>query len=332
MTDQSDSASNTDNGLVAAYILNGKGGGHKVGWTEIDGWSPDQGTLWVHLDRSDPHVHGWLKQRSDMPPLAAEMLLAEETRPRSATFRDGLAVTLRGVNLNPGSDPEDMVSLRMWVQENAVVTMRARRLMAVQDAQTDIADGHGPRNAGDILITIGNKLVDRMGPVIDDMGDVVDGLEDELLTTESREIRSKLRDTRRLAIKLRRYLAPQRDALARLQQDAPSWLGDSHKLRLRETTDRVLRIVEELDEMRERAAVIQDELMSRISEQMNRTMYVLTVVASILMPLSFVTGLLGINVGGIPGAESKLGFLAVIVGLALFGILQVYIFKRLKWI
>ena len=136
---------------------------------------------------------------------------------------------------------------------------------------------------------------------------------------------------RREAIGLRRHLAPQRDALARLQQEDQPWLDASHRMRLRETADRVLRIVEELDELRERAAIIQDELMNRLSEQMNRTMYVLTVVASILLPLSFITGLLGINVGGIPLAENHLGFAIIVAILAIVGTLQILIFRRLKW-
>jgi zinc transporter len=273
-----------------------------------------------------------MRRESSLEPDAAEAMLAEETRPRSISFKDGMLVILRGVNLNPGSDPEDMVALRVWIEKNRVISVRARRLMAVQDLRDTLDAGRGPKDCGELLVGIANRLVDRMGPVVDDMGDVVDGLENELLISESRDIRMKLRELRREAIGLRRHLAPQRDALSRLQQDEQPWLEAPHRRRLRETADRVLRIVEELDELRERAAIIQDELMNRLSEQMNRTMYVLTVVASVLLPLSFLTGLLGINVGGIPWAENNLGFLIVVIVLVVVGMLQLLIFRRLKWL
>jgi zinc transporter len=171
-----------------------------------------------------------------------------------------------------------------------------------------------------------------MAPVIDELDDITDGLEDELLTGESREIRHGLRDARRTAIALRRYLAPQRDAMARLQTEDAPWLDGRQKARLREVTDRVQRYVEDLDEVRERAAVVQDELMNRLSEQMNRNMYLLSVVAAIMLPLGFLTGLLGINVGGIPGADSSIGFMIVCALLAGIGIVEVLLVRRLYWI
>jgi zinc transporter len=110
------------------------------------------------------------------------------------------------------------------------------------------------------------------------------------------------------------------------------WLDERVMGRLRETVDRVTRIAEELDEMRERSAVIQDELASRISHRMERTMYVLTVVATIMLPLGFLTGLLGINVGGIPGAETPWAFWAVTIGLIVAVAFEVWLFRKLKWL
>ncbi len=94
----------------------------------------------------------------------------------------------------------------------------------------------------------------------------------------------------------------------------------------------MIRYIEDLDSVRERAAVIQDELMNRISERMNRTMYVLTLVASVMLPLGFITGLLGINVAGIPGSEYPWAFLVVCVTLLALILIEVWLFRRLKWI
>jgi zinc transporter len=120
--------------------------------------------------------------------------------------------------------------------------------------------------------------------------------------------------------------------MARLQNEDVPWFDTRQRFRFRETTDRVIRYIEDLEEVREHAAVVQDELANRLSEQMNRTMYLLSLVAAIMLPLGFLTGLLGINVGGIPGAESPLGFVIVCVLLGLIVALEVVILRRLHWI
>ena len=319
-------------GLVAAHILDGRGGGRGVGWPEIEAWTPEQGVLWVHLQRGAENADAWLRDRSGLDPVVVDALLAEETRPRAVAIGRGLLVILRGVNLNPGADPEDMVSLRMWIDAERIVSVRLRRLMAVQDIRESLARGSGPTAPGDFLVDIATRLVERMGPVIDDLDDRTDELEDRMLTGESREMRKTLAGIRHQAIVLRRYLAPQRDATARLQSEEQPWIDTREKARLREVTDRVVRYIEDLDSVRDRAAVIQDELASRLSEQMNRTMYHLTVVASIMLPLGFLTGLLGINVGGIPGSENPWGFAAVCAILAAVVAVQVVLFRRLRWL
>jgi zinc transporter len=121
--------------------------------------------------------------------------------------------------------------------------------------------------------------------------------------------------------------------MTRLQVEAIDWLTPRHKVLLREVSDHITRHVEDLDALRDRGAVIQDELRNRISEDMNRTMYVLTVVASVLLPLSFVTGLLGINVEGIPGSkDAPLAFWAVVAMLGAVACVQVWLFRRLRWL
>ena len=131
---------------------------------------------------------------------------------------------------------------------------------------------------------------------------------------------------------LRRYLAPQREAMTKLFTEKISWLIDNEKLRLREVTDRLIRHIEDLDSVRDRAAITQEEVVNRLSEQMNMRMYVLSLVAAIFLPLGFLTGLLGINVGGIPGSENKAAFFIVIFFLAIIVFLQFLLFKKKKWL
>ncbi|MCB2029469.1 MAG: zinc transporter ZntB, partial [Rhodoferax sp.] len=226
----------------------------------------------------------------------------------------------------------DMVSLRMWCEPERIVTCRGRRLMAIDDLRERIAKGRGPADAGAFLVEIAGALVNRVSPVIETLDETQDELEDQVVTGERQEIRSRLSALRRQAISLRRYLAPQREAMARILGESVAWLDQHHKAQLREISDRTMRYVEDLDAIRERAAVIQDEVANRVAESMNRNMYMLAIVATVMLPLGFFTGLLGINVDGMPGAhDTPWAFWAVSGFLALLVLAQVIVMRRLRW-
>jgi zinc transporter len=302
-----------------------------VGLEEIQEWTDSAGLLWVHLNFEAPEAQRWIKEESQLDDVVGDALLAEESRPRVTAFDDGLLIAVRGVNLNPEADPEDMVSLRIWAEKDRIITTRRRKLLSVADLCSAIDNGKGPRTSGEFLEEVTDRLMVRMGGVIDGLEDKAAELEEAVLTAESHQLRPMLASIRRDAINLRRYMAPQREAIARLQSEKASWLTEEDRVRLRETYDRLTRYIEDLDAARERAAVTQEELVSRLSEQMDNRMYVLSIVAAIFLPLGFLTGLLGINVGGIPGSEYKAAF--AIFCLLLMGVVvvQIVIFKKKKW-
>ncbi len=321
----------SENGLRYCYLLDGKGGGKALNWAEAIAWQPEDGVLWMHLEYAEENVQKWILEDSGLSTVSGEALLSEETRPRSVLTATGLLLTLRGMNSHPDADPEDLVALRLWSDGKRILTTRRRRLVAALELAEAIEQGMGPHNAGEFIESITARITEPMSEVIDEINEDVDALEEEVLTREAYELRPKLSELRRTTIGLRRYLAPQREAVMRLYTERIDWLSDTDRARLRESADRTTRFVEELDLVRERAIVIQEDLSSRLSEKMDRTMYVLSIVAAIFLPLGFLTGLLGINIGGIPGAEyggAFLVFCAILVGIVGF---QIWFFKRKKW-
>jgi zinc transporter len=318
------------NGLIFAFALDGEERGKELGWDDVARLHARGVPLWIHLDRTSEGAATWLAESSGLAPIVQDALLAEETRPRSTALGDGLLVILRGVNLNPGADPEDMVALRTWLEATLLVSVRARKLMAVQDLREELIAGRGPRRVGDLLVEIADRLTDRMGPVIGTLDDRVDTLEDELLGMSSEDLRSTLGDLRRQAISLRRYIGPQREVLSRLQAERTDFLNDGDRLHLREIGDRCTRYVEDLDAARERAAVLHEELAARLAERMNRTMFLLSLIATVFLPLGFITGLLGINVGGIPGTDDPWAFAIVTVALVVLAGAEALLFRRLR--
>jgi zinc transporter len=224
-----------------------------------------------------------------------------------------------------------MVSIRVWIDEHRIITTRRQRLLSVQDLATVIDASQGPRTPAEFLIMLNDQLINRIGDAVDNLESEVDALEEAVLTEESYQLRPKIAEVRREAILLRRYLAPQRDALYRLQTEDTKWLTTDNRLHLRESNDRIIRFIEDLDSARERSAVTQEELSSKLSEQLDKRMYVLSLVAVIFLPLTFITGLLGINVEGIPGAKYHSAF-AVVCGILVVIFVGLYAaFKRKKW-
>lgn len=318
--------------LICAYALDGRGGGARLDWEGVRAYEKGQGLLWLHLQREAQGTRDWLEKESGLDQILCDALLSEAPRPRCEQYGEGLLVSLRGVNLNPGADPDDMVGLIIWSEPDRIVTVRRRKLMAVDAVRQDIERGRGPKSAGDFVARVSDGMVERMGPVIADLDDRVDELEDAIIEGQTDGIRLKLAGLRREAISLRRYIAPQREAMARLLTQQAEWIDTTDRRRLREVADRILRYVEDLDAARERAQIAQDELANRVTEQINRNMYVLSIVAAIFLPLSLLTGYLGINVGGIPGEKWPWAFASVGLLLVALTVAEIWLFRRLKWL
>jgi zinc transporter len=322
---------NNKTGLINCRLLDGNGGGRELSRAELDQWDPESGVLWIHWDLNSQDAFDWLEQSSELPEIVREALTAQDTRPRAVQVENGLLIALRGVNLNPGADPKDMVSIRIWLSSERIISTRHRVLLSVRDIVGTLDAGTGPSSPSSFLVTLCDRIVERMSDTVDNFEEQVAQLEVDLLENESSQIRSSLASIRRQIISIRRYLAPQREAINTLVNDRSGLIDDEDKFRLREVNDRLTRYIEDLDAVRERAAVVQEELLSRLSEALNGRMYVLSIVAAVFLPLGFLTGLLGINVGGIPGAENHYAFLIFLAILVAILLVQLIYFKRNRW-
>lgn len=322
----------TDPTFLRSFVIDKKGRGQKIDFEEVQQWSPEQGMLWVHLDVSDPHASRWLTKEAKLPAIAVDTLLAGETRPRSMVNDEGMLAVLRGVNMNPGADPEDMVSIRIWIDAHRIISSRRRRLLSIDDICEALHSGNGPTTPGNFLALLIERLADRIGGFVDSIEDRMDDAEDEISKDKAPGFRQRLSALRRQVAEVRRFLAPQRDALDRLTRQSSAWLSEAEAHSLRQEADRITRFLEDLDLARERAVVLQEELLSLIAQEQNARMYVLSVVAAIFLPLTFVTGLLGMNVGGLPGLESPVGFAWSIVIMIVTGICLSLFFRWKKWL
>ena len=317
-------------GLVFAYDLDGNGGCRQL--TQLDEiLAAHKGVdRWIHLQSDAQQTHSMLHDLG-VPELAIEAMTTIETRPRVINIDTGILMVLRGVNTSAGAEPEDLASLRIWLTDELIVTARksARKLMSAQDVRAQLVDGIGPHDTGGVLINIIDRLVEYIGRVVDDLDDETTRIEDHVLGAHA-ESRAPLNHIRRAAAQLKRYLAPQRDALDGLFRLRGA-LTDEQAFDLRELTDRTTRYVEDLDLTRERTQLLTEESRNQIAEMQNKRMYVLSLVTAIFLPLSFLTGVFGMNVMGLPGVEDPAGFVLVAGGMGLLAAIVMTWMKLGKW-
>jgi len=323
----------TDNtAILHACALNGDGKQHPLTGDAISQTMRDDALVWAHLDANDPASRAWLETEiTYLDHIIIDALLAEETRPRIVEFEEGALLILRGVNLNENAEPEDMISVRLWIDAHRIISIQRRPLRAIKDIRDRLMVGKGPKNLGDFICALAARLFENMEPIFSELDDKLDDVEERVMENPEPAERQAITLIRKQAILFRRYIAPQRDVIAHLRISEQPWLDQMHKRRLQETMDRVVRYVEDLDAMRERAQIIKDELVNGLADRMNKNMYMLSVIAAIFLPLGFLTGLLGVNVGGIPGAENGYAFwifIAMLVGVVA---IQIILFKKLKW-
>ena len=320
-------------GLRFASLLDGQGGCVDLDWAGVETWQADRGFLWIHLEQDTPEAESWITGRSGVDPLVAEALLAEDSRPRVEAFDDGLLLILRGINLAEKEEVE-LVPVNIWIDAHRLISLRERShaLNALRDIRLALKAGRGPRTPGRLLIQVAEKTARDMEPVLDEINREVEELEDRCIRIGSAELRHTLAEVRRRAIHLRRYLGPQRDALYRLRNEETPILDERDRLRLRGTIDRVVRHIEDLDAFRDRTLLLHEDLTAQLSEKIAPTSNRLTGLAALLLPPGIVAGMLGANIGGIPGQDNPYAFLGLLATVSVIVLIQWLILRRMRWL
>lgn len=327
----SDKSFDEQTGLVCAYLISADGPARPLDWEEIAGVRPEDGLLWVHLDFSKQRAREWIENDSGLDYTITEALLAEDIRPRSVQFPSGILTILRGVNTNPGAQAEDMVSIRMWLEKNRIISTRRRRLLSISDIRGAIEADTGPHSSGQFVAEVAHRLMDRIVEVVSEIDDLQDSAETRTQAQGGLSQSNEFSEIRRRTARIRRHLSPQRDALDRLSRMQGEILDPQDCMDLQEATNNVLLAVEELDLTRERAMVAREEMLNVLALEQNSKMYLLSIVAAIFLPLTFISGLLGMNVGGIPWGESAAGFWVIVSICTAIVSVMLYFFRRKRW-
>lgn len=270
---------------------------------------------WIHLDWSHERAVRWLEESAGLEPFVSRALVATETRPRTEIAGGGALINLRGRSTSEMRLSDPLASLRMWANEGRVISTARLPLVALAPVRHAVEAGH-VRDPGDLIAQLASCITADLDPEVGDLGDRLDDCEEQIDGPRIVETRRKVALVRAEAIGYRRFVAPQRGALERLAEASVEWLDEADRRHLRDAADRAARMAEELESIRERAALIHETLTDMRAEVIDTRSLLIAIVAMIFLPLTFITGLLGMNVEGIPYAREPWAFDAV-VGLCI---------------
>ncbi len=284
---------------------------------------------WWHYDLSDPDLAEWVA--TALPAIPAGALVQPETRPRCDRYQDGLILNLRGINMNEGQHADQMVSVRMWVEESVIITVRLRKVFAIDEIRQLAVANISPPTTAAFVEALVSRLTLRVQDEVMRISKLTEFYEADL-EDDTTPLPDDLPITRRSVIKLRRYLEPQKQALVRLSALDLPLVPEPDALKLRELANRTTIAVEELDALQERLIAVQDDHDLDTARRQARHGYVLSIAAAIFLPLGFLTGLFGVNVGGMPGIASPWAF--VILCLSMVGLagLMIGFLKAMRWL
>lgn len=284
---------------------------------------------WWHFDLSDADLALWIADHLD--PIPGQALLQTETRPRCDPYRNGLMLNLRGINLNEGQPADQMVSVRMWVTDDAIVTVRVRKVFALDALRRQIEAGTPPPSSATFLLALIRDLTDRIQAQVTDTARITEFFEDDLEDANTPPP-IELPVVRRQVIRMRRYLEPQRLAISRLANSEMVVIGAEDLLEMRELANRTTIAVEELDALRDRLVAVQDEHEQITARKQARHGHILSTAAAVFLPLGFLTGLFGVNIAGMPGLENPSAFWILCLAMICLTLGMIVLIRWLRWV
>lgn len=290
------------------------------------------GFLWLHLHGRDESDAAVLKRQVHLPGVAAGALFATETRPRCDRIEDGAIVNLRGPGDCDPADSDRLVSIRLWVVKNRVISVSRRTMTATEKVVEKVRAGL-ITDAGDVVAAYAKAISLELDPQVAALGDCLDEVESDL--ENPKELYRHRRDITRIrseAIGFRRFVAPDRDALVTMAGLEFDWLGDDDRLHIREAADKFARMAEELESVRERSALLHEQITDLRAEQLDKRGLEISIVAFVFLPLTFLTGLLGMNVEGIPYASHPYAFWGVVLVCGAIAVAVTAYFTLRHWL
>src|SRR6266516_4848812 len=283
---------------------------------------PDE-FLWLHFSLSNAASEPWLRWYLTLPDTFYESLHSDVDSTHLEQDADSLVARIHDVLFDFTFDVP-VATTTLCVKPRVLVSAHLRPWRSIDQLRAEVQGGQvfrSPieilarllRDQANVLVDIVRKSKKRVGP-----------MEEQLLAKRVSVSRSELGALRRMLVRLQRLLAPEPAAFFRLLSRPPDWIAPDQLQNLQQAAEKFSTAISDTAALVERVKQLQEELVALVNEQTNRTLFVLTLVTVLALPINLVAGLFGMNVGGIPLGQHRYGFMLVVAPLLVLTALLAY--------
>ena len=315
------------NGLVCGYLFANGAPGQALSLDDAQTWlaqtTPPDSTafVWLHFNLADASAQPWMHSHLNLVPEFFEALREGSRSTRIEDAADHLIAVVNDVAYEFSFDPSEIASLWMTVGPRLAVSARTQPLRSIDRLRQAVNEGCLFNSAAALLNHLLHDQGDVLVRIVRDATLQVDGIEDSLQLGRLQPKRADLGKLRRVLVRLQRLLAPEPGALFRLLRQPPPWISAGDLEELRQSTEEFSLVLRDLAALQERIKLLQEEIAAQVGEQTNRSLFTLTVVTVLALPINIIAGLMGMNVGGIPLAQHPHGFFIVVLIVLTFAVI-----------
>jgi magnesium transporter len=268
-------------------------------------------------------------------PLVLEDVLNTDQRPKMENFGDYIYIVLKAFYYGSDNNEtvEDQISLILG--SNFVISFQERQGDIFNPVRAQIRSGksHIRKSGADYLTyALIDTIVDNYFIIIERMGEKIDDAEEELLTNPTAQTLQAIHNLKKEMMLLRKSVWPLREIVSSLERDESALIKKTTVVYLRDVYDHTIQVVDTIETYREMLSGMLDIYLSSISNRMNAVMKVLTIVATIFIPLTFVVGIYGMNFNYMPELGWHWGYYTVLFVVVAIGVLMIFYFRRKKWL
>lgn len=301
-------------GLVWAYEFSAGGAGVAVDPARTDSEAkPEVGRRfsWYHLSLARSAAEAWMRETLGLPDAFFGAIHDSSASTRIEQDGESLVAVIHDVVFDFQFDPEAVSTAFVCVRPDLLVTARLRPLRSVDRLRERVRAGAEFDSPAHLLASLFVDQAEALSDISRQATLKVDRIEDTISRGRLSRSREKLGSLRRVLTRIQRLLAPEPSAFFRLLNRPPSWMDPAVVQELRQSAEEFSAAVADCAALADRIRLLQEEVAARMNESLNRTLFILTVVTVLALPVNMAAGLFGMNVGGIPLSDSSHGFILI---------------------
>ena len=296
----------------------------------------DQYVTWINIDGlHDELIIELIGAKAGVHKLSMEDILSVGQRPKFEEFDDYIYVVLKMLL----SDENELITedeqISFILKKNLLISFQEKNGDVFQYVRTRLKESKGnirKRGADYLLYALVDSIADHMFVVLEKIGERLDNLETDMLIDASEKNLSQIHEIRKDILLIRKSVYPLREMVSKLEKSDNELISKDTALFIRDLYDHTIQLLETVEIFRDMTSGILDLYMNSISNKMNNVMKVLTIIATIFIPLTFIAGIYGMNFSNMPELEWEWGYFAVLGIMFCIGILMLLWFRKKRWI